>query len=241
MARDWKWSDIFGIGNLTGDPDPIFGELTGANATKDAMAAQQAALDKAMDVIMGASGKALDLQNPFMENAGADFSRQRGLINQGFFQAPYAKGFTSQQFTPQGYSFNPRAGQASFSPWRPQGGPATFQAQALPGLPAMPTVNPVTQQIAPGPGLIPQRAMEMVNQIRPETPVPTQVPPGMNPGLMGYNPQTGTGSPLTQIGAKPADPRLPTLEQFLALRAQNPNLRYGSGAFVPTMTNRRGF
>jgi len=242
MSREWKWSDFFGYGNLTGDPDPIWGTLSGENAIKDATKAQQAALEKALGAITGASDKGLALQKPYLENAADDYTRQRGLVNSGFFQQPYGRSFQSQQFSPQGYAFNPSQGSASFSPWRPQGGPAGFQAQGLPNMPQLPQrpAQPM-QQVQPpqqppqGTGLVsgrpdPQQVMQVILRNMPQSQMmPT---PGFSPqnqGLMGYNPQTGQGNPLEDMGLKPADPRFPS-----------PQTRYDIMARYPWVTGRSG-
>lgn len=251
MSRDWKWSDVFGWGNLTGDPDPIWGNLSGENAVKDATKAQQAALEKAMAAITGAADKGIALQAPYLKNAAADYEQLRGLVSRGFFQQPYGRSFTSQQYQPQGFSFNPLQGSASFTPWRPQGGPATFQAQALPGMPTMPTQTapgpqvrpPATapgQQITPGQGIDPAKVMEVVMRNAPVS-IGMTTPVGPSPqngGLMGYNPQTGTGNPLVSEGYKPADPRMPSPQQMWQLYLANMATRGRSGPLEGGMPGR---
>jgi hypothetical protein len=242
MSRDFKWSDLFGWGNATGDPDPIWGTLSGENAIKDATKAQQAALEKALGAITGAADKGIALQAPYLKNAGRDYEQQRGLVQSGFFQQPYGKSFQSQQYSPQGFTFNPNQGQASFAPWRAQGGPAGFQAQALPNMPQMPAPqqqqqiqprqNPVPQQggpmqTTPDPAQVMQMVMRSMPQAQMTTNTPGQSP--QNTGLMGYNPQLGTNSPLIGMGVKPPDPRLPSLQTRQSLLAMYPWLAGKSG------------
>lgn len=108
---------------------------------------QYAALNQAQGAIQGYADKAENLQKPYTQNAGQDFQQMRGLVQSGFFQQPYGKSFTSQSYSPQGFSFNPGQGSASFAPWQPQGGPATFTPQALPTMPQFaPPPTPQTPQ-----------------------------------------------------------------------------------------------
>lgn len=136
MARGWQWQDLLGLGNITGNDDPIMGSLSGANAITDGAKAQQAALQKAFDVINSYGQKSLNLQAPYLQNAGQDFNRQRNLVQSGYYQTPYNQSFTPQQNKPQGFSFNPSMGGASFTPQK-SAGLMGYTPQGLPPIPQM--------------------------------------------------------------------------------------------------------
>lgn len=137
MARGWQWQDLLGLGNITGNDDPIMGSLSGANAITDAAKAQQEALKKAFDVINSYGQKSLNLQAPYLQNAGQDFARQKNLVQSGYYQTPYNQSFTPQQNKPQGFSFNPSMGGASFTPQKQQG-LMGYTPQGLPPMPQTP-------------------------------------------------------------------------------------------------------
>lgn len=138
--RKWEWKDLIGLGNIQGDPDPFWGMLSGQNATREAAAAQKEALAKAFAAIEKGGAEARGYQKPYLEHAAEDYGQLRDLVQGGYFVQPYGKSFTSQSYAPQGFSFSPSAGKASFSSWQPQGGPATLTPQALPAMPARPAV-----------------------------------------------------------------------------------------------------
>jgi hypothetical protein len=107
-------------------------------ANNQAAGRQNAALGQAQGAIQGAADKAMSYQEPYLKNAGKDFEQLRHLVQTGFFHQPYGKSFQSQSFQGPSFAFNPSQGKASFASWQPQGGPASFTPQALPGMPAMP-------------------------------------------------------------------------------------------------------
>ncbi len=237
MANDWDWKDLTGIGNLTGDPDPIFGSLSGQNATKDAAAAQQDALKKAFAAIVGASDKAMGYQEPYTKNAGADFNKQRGLVQGGYYQTP-GNGYQGQSYTPSGFSFNPQQGQASFNPWQRQGGAPSHTPQGLPSqagyapapqITMQPSPQPQMQQNRQGPGLLGQGPNMQQFQMRGN---PTA---GMQSvQQMTQLPQTMPGNVPAQVqqqyGARPGNPQpdpMAFLKMRLGLLGGNPTAPYG--------------
>lgn len=140
MSRGWNIGDLLGIGNLTGNPDPIYGSLSGQNAIKDATAVQQAALAKAFEVIQQYTSKAIEQQQPYTQHAGEDFNRMRGLVQSGYFQTP-GQGFTPpQRQAPNGFTMNPAQGMASFQPQTNQVN--SYTPQGLPPMPNMPAYQP---------------------------------------------------------------------------------------------------
>lgn len=145
MSREWKPTDVIGIGNLSGDPDPLWGNLSGENAIKDATAAQQAALEKAFQAIQQYTGKAIEQQQPYTQFAGPDFQRMRGLVQSGYFQTPYGQSFQPQQFRPNGFTMNPGRGMASFQPQSFQRN--SYTPQGLPPMPNLPAYQPPPQQM----------------------------------------------------------------------------------------------
>lgn len=257
MSRGWTWKDILGIGNLTGDADPLWGNLSGENATKDATQAQLAALDKAFQAIQGYADKGVALQQPYTQNAGADFNKQRGLVQSGYYQQPYSQSFNPGQMQQTGFSFNPSQGGASFNQFQnkvnsftPQGLPsqADFYTPPAPKMTMAP--NPqAQQQVTPAgqaPSVTPdagaQRAYQMTMQgmSQPQMMQTPGVSP-QNTGLMGYNPQTGQGNPLEAAGIKPKDPRMPTIQDWFMMRMQNPWMRGASGPLEGGMPGRGSF
>lgn len=152
MSRGWQLSDLFGIGNLSGDPDPLWGGLSGENAIKDATKAQQAALEKAFNAIQEYTGKAIAQQQPYTQFAGPDFQRMRGLVQSGYFQTPYGQSFQPQQYAPSGFSMNPGQGMASFQPqsFRMNG----YTPQGLPPMPNLPAYQPPPAPQGPQGGLM---------------------------------------------------------------------------------------
>lgn len=212
--------------------------LSSGSANRSATQAQSKNLDKAQQSIEQGNAKAIALQQPYLQNAGQDYGRLRDLIQGGYFTQPYGQTFTSQSYAPAGFSFSPAQGTASFSPWQPQGGPATFQPQALPLMPAYRPQAPMGPQAPTGQTPLPmdkaavaQRAAEIIMRQSP-APMMSALTPSMSPqntGLMGYNPQTGTGNPLANAGLKPQDPRLPTLQEYYTLKQRMPWLFGRSG------------
>jgi hypothetical protein len=166
MARGWNLGDILGIGNLTGNPDPIWGNLSGQNAIKDATAAQQAALEKAFNAIQEYTGKAIAQQQPYTQHAGEDFNRQRGLVQSGYFQTPYGQSFQPQQFRPNGFTMNPGQGMASFQPQSFQRN--SYTPQGLPPVPNMPAYQPAPQ--APQGGLMPPPQGQQMPPLQSQAP-----------------------------------------------------------------------
>lgn len=236
MARDWEWKDLIGIGNLTGDPDPFFGSLSGQNATKDAAAAQQDAIKKAFEAIIGASNKGMEYQAPYLKNAASDFEKHRGLVQGGYYQTP-GKSFQGQSYTPSGFSFNPSQGGASFSPWQRQGGAPSMTPQGMPSQagynipPPTPSQGLVSPQIQPqqqqqqAPGLLggpqnfqmrgnPTAGMQSVQQMNPLPQMPNNVPQQVQ----------------NQYGARPGNPQpdpLEFLKMRLGLLRGSPTAPYG--------------
>lgn len=198
--------------------------LFSRGSTDSAADAQMEALSKGQGAIESGKDKALELFKPYLQNAGQDYNQMRGLVQGGFFQQPYAKGFQSQSYSPQGFSFNPSQGGASFAPFRPQGGPATFQAQSLPGMPQQAPQAAMPGQ--GGQGLVPQR-----------------IPPMLQGGLLGSMSDTlgPTAPPLPNKNqvpnpfmdvVTPPAARLPT--QPLTFEERMAIMRMGgSGPFAP--------
>lgn len=209
--------------------------LIGQNANSDATSQGYAALDKAQGAIQGAADKAIALQQPYLQNAGADYARQRGLVQSGYFQTPYGQSFHPQQYQPSGFTMNPSQGMASFSrqPFQTN----SFTPQGLPPMPNLPAYQPPAQQQPPNTQMAPNPTdiVAMVNKIinrdtGPITPLSTGSPTPM------YNPQTGQNTPLPY---KPADPRMPTLQDLITLLKNHPQGQSGPyGMQGPTMQGR---
>lgn len=223
QGRDWKFSDLWGQGNMSGDPDPLWGWLSGENATKAAGDKQQEALQKALDVITGGFNKAMDLQKPYTQNAGSDFNRQRGLVQSGYYQTPYNQSFTPQQNKPQGFSFNPSMGGASFTPQKQQG----LMGYTPQGLPSMGQYAPGAWQAANQPPPTPQGPQQPQSPMTKEQAMQalykylqanTQ---GMQPPAMQGNPVTGpvqnpqTDQGMPNIPGKQFNvPQVPMFQRF---------------------------
>lgn len=107
-------------------------------ASGQATAAELQALQQGLSEIKNAGNQGLMAQQPYMQHAGEDFDRQRQLVQSGYFQTPYNQSFTPNQNKPQGFSFNPSQGGASFTPQKSAG----LMGYTPQGLPPMPTLNP---------------------------------------------------------------------------------------------------
>jgi hypothetical protein len=206
--------------------------LAGNSANNTAMDRGYDALNKAQGAIEDYSNKAVALQQPYLQNAGADYARQRGLVQSGYYQTPYGQSFTPQQNTPQGFSFNPSQGSASFSPF--QGLVNSFTPQGLPPMPNFPAPQGPAQGPAQAGGL--PKLSELVARSLQQQTRPVSPMPGMAGGNVlntsptgNFNPQTGQNNPLTAMGVKPADPRFPTQWDLFQLAQKHPWLAGGSG------------
>lgn len=258
---DYDLGDIIKYGTganwLMGESSPLFRKLSGEDATKDAAKAQQDAMKKAFDAIQAGGAEARSYQKPYLENAAEDYGQLRDLVQSGHFVQPYGRSFTSQSYAPQGFSFNPAGGKASFASWQPQGGPATFTPQALPALPARPAKPPVTASTDDVVGKYAARTTPMV---RPNLNIPPsiselvmdkameQVKSGtvQNPpaGVDFHDPRTAARNPYA-TGGNPKDmPYSPgnlsgnkslSIAELVAIARQGrmPGPA-GSGTFIPT-------
>lgn len=115
--------------------------LLGNSANNQATGIQMNALKNGMGAIQNAGNQGLMAQYPFMQHAGEDFNQQRGMVNSGYYDTPYGKSFTPQQFKPGGFSFQPGQQGASFAPQ--SFSRDSFTPQALPQKPVFP-YNPGT-------------------------------------------------------------------------------------------------
>lgn len=248
--REWEWKDILGIGNMQGDPDPFWGMLSGQSATREAAAAQKEALAKAFAAIQAGGAEARSYQKPYLENAAEDYGQLRDLVQGGFFVQPYGKSFTSQSYAPQGFSFNPSAGKASFASWQPQGGPATLTPQALPALPARPAkpAAPAAKPADPAmvrpnmnippsiSDLVMDKAVGQVNSGTVQNP-----PAGINfqdPRTAARNPYATGGNPSkdTPFSTSNLSGNTPlSIADLMAIMRQGRTPGpVGSGTFIPT-------
>ena len=203
--------------------------LFNSKATSTATDRQYAALDKAQGAIQGAADKAMGYQKPYLENAGRDHAQMRGLVQSGFFQQPYGKSFTPQQFSPQGFGFNPSQGSASFTPW--QGTLNGYQPTALPSMPQMappPQAAPASAGAMVRPNATPQALSEWsINAGAQQAQnFPQNLPPQMvRPGT----PNPLAGPPVNQY---PSNPAVAPLDLTSLLRSGLLS-RPGSGPFAP--------
>jgi hypothetical protein len=217
--------------------------LNSRNATNTAADRQSAALDKAQGAITQGKDQALGLFKPYLENAGRDYGQLRGLVQSGFFQQPYQKSFQGQSFSPGNFSFDPKQASANFAPWKPQGGPAGFQAQALPSLPPMAQPPAQGGQNPPMVRRDPPQVYESIME-GPYRPGIADVMPQNLPGMV---PQGQVPNPMEEVinrGKIPVDqsrnfmpPGPMTIQQLYSQGLLN---RYGgSGTFIPTTYGRR--
>jgi hypothetical protein len=206
--------------------------LFNRNATDKAADRQFAALDKAHGAIQGAADKAMGYQQPYLENAGKDFSQMRGLVQSGFFQQPYGQSFQSQSYSPAGFSFNPSQGTASFSPWQPQGAPASFSGQGLPGLPAL---QPQANQAQAGPMMRPNASPQSLSEwsMNAGAQQAQQFPQNM-PSTMAMT-RPGMQNPLNPNAFRNPFPSNPAVQPMdIASLLQSGLLkRPGSGPYMP--------
>lgn len=190
--------------------------LAGQSANEDATNKGLEALNQAQGAIQTAADKGIALQQPYLQHAGEDYARQRGLVQSGYFQTPYGQSFQPQQYAPSGFTMNPAQGMASFNPQSFQMN--SFTPQGLPPMPNLPAYQP-PPQTPQGPPLSTQPKIptfqDQVHQTQPNVPVSPQG------GLVGppiFNPQTGQNSPLGQF--KPGDPRMPTVQDLVKILLQ---------------------
>lgn len=197
--------------------------LAGQSANSTAVNTGLASLNQAQGAIQGAADKSIALQQPYTQNAGADYSRLRGLVQSGYFQTPYGQSFNPQQNRPNGFTMNPSQGMASFNPqsfqtnsYTPQGLPP------MPNLPAYQAPPPQAQPQAPQTPVFQPSSIADITKIISQARQPTQPlnPSSATPSPV-YNPQTGQNNPLgTQF--KPADPRMPTIQDLILLLNKYP-------------------
>lgn len=219
----------------------FFDWLSKNGASNDAVGAQTDALNKAQGAIQQGADKAMGYQQPYLQNAGQDYARQRGLVQGGYYQTPYDKSFQGQSYAPSGFNFNPSQGGASFAPWQPQGGPASYTPARLPSQAGFAPPSQPQQQQTQAPAQMPnptnqaalqQQVYQIMLRENPQANMSQMQLPGPSPqnqGLMNYNPQTGQGNPLVGQGYKPPDPKIPTLQDYYNLVRTNPWIKGRSG------------
>jgi hypothetical protein len=205
--------------------------LFNRSATNTATGKQYAALDKAQGAIQGAADKAMGYQQPYLENAGRDHAQMRGLVQSGFFQQPYGKSFTPQQFNPQGFSFNPSQSSASFTPW--QGKLDGYQPTALPTMPQMappPSVGATSAGPMMRPNATPQALSEWTMNAGAQQ--AQQFPQNMPSTMAMMRP--GMPNPLAgpTVNQFPSNPAVQPLDITALLRSGLLS-RPGSGPFAP--------
>lgn len=204
--------------------------LMNRGTTADTQQALLSALGQAQGAIQTAADRGMSYQQPYLQNAGQDYSQLRGLVNSGYFQQPLKKSFTSQQAPTPSFGFNPAAGVANFGAFQP-GAPGTFTPPSLPAVPNFgqsyqpPAQVQQPQNQQPPPQVtsreeiqkIVQELMKNVPPVDPWNPTPNNQPyqpPGVN----------------TTVGAPPAAPQLGVrLNPLTDWRT-----RVGSGSTVPT-------
>jgi hypothetical protein len=205
--------------------------LLANSANENSLNAMNAGFDGASNTIKDSHRIAMKYLQPYLENAGQDYLQQRGLVQSGYYQTPY-KSFQGQDRGPgQSFGFNPGQGRASFTPWQAQGGAPSFTPMGLPPRPSFqPPAPPQPTQPQPqgapqGLTGVPAQILYNVMQREMQIPPPSATTPGSSPqnqGLMSYNPQTGQGNPLTEQGIKPADPRMPSLQDLYNIMRLSP-------------------
>lgn len=203
--------------------------LMNRGTTEDSQKQLLQALGQAQGAIQTAADRGMSYQQPYLQNAGQDYTQLRGLVNSGYFQQPLQKGFTSQQAPTPSFGFNPSAGTATFGAFQ-AGAPGTFTPPSLPTVPNFgqsyqPPVPQGTQNQLPPKDVtsreeiqkIIRELMKNVPAVDPNNPLPNNqqyIPPGVT----------------TQIGAPPMAPQLGVPTSPL----NDWRSRIGSGTTVPT-------
>lgn len=198
--------------------------LINKDTTSDAKEQLLAALGQAQGAIQTATDRGMSYQQPYLQNAGQDFSQLRGLVNSGWFQQPLQKSFTSQQAPTPSFGFNPSTGVANFGAFQ-QGAPGTFSPPSLPAIPnfgqPMPVTSTPQQQQTPVKGnLTKEDVQSLVKELIKNS--QTMEPFNATPNNQPYTPPGVTnqvGSPYSPIQIRPLN---------------SWKDRIGSGSTVPT-------